>query len=59
MTTENNEEQPIKPDYAQLSSNFPGVSFQNTRDPAGLKPDPARLLPQLLDQLIALGQTVQ
>ena len=48
-----------QPDYTQLSSNFLGFSFQNTRDPTGFKPDPSKLLPQLLDQLTALGQTAR
>ena len=52
-------EQGIKPDFAQPSSNLFGFSFQETWDPATFQSDPAKLLPQLLDQLIALGQTAQ
>ena len=41
------------------TSNVREPSFPQTFDTNNFESDPAKLLPQLLDQLIALGQTAQ
>ena len=46
-------------DFAQSTSSVLESSLQQVWDPARLQSDPTKLLPQLLDQLIALGQTAQ
>jgi len=46
-----------KPDFAELSRGLSECSFPQAWGSATLESDPAKLLPQLLDQLIALGQT--
>ena len=48
-----------KKDFAQLTSSVLESSLQQVWDPARFQSDPTKLLPQLLDQLIALGQTAQ
>ncbi len=47
----------IEPDFAELSRGLVECSFPQAWGSATLESDPAKLLPQLLDQLIALGQT--
>ena len=46
-------------DFAQLSSNTLEPGSGEAGNPARLESDPAKILPQLLDQLISLGQTAQ
>lgn len=46
-----------KPDFAELSRGLSECSFPQAWGSATLESDPAKLLPQLLDQLIVLGQT--
>lgn len=59
-----------KPDFAQLTGSVPAFDFPNPSsvpesgfggawDSARLESDPAKLLPQMLDQLIVLGQTAE
>ena len=48
-----------KKDFAQLTSSVLESSLQQVWEPARFQADPAELLPQFLDQLIALGQTAQ
>ncbi len=48
-----------KPDFAELSCGLSECSFPQAWGSATLESDPTKLLPQLLDQLIALGQTAQ
>ncbi len=49
----------VKPDFAQFTSSVLEASLQQVWGPTKLQSDPTKLLPQLLDQLIALGQTAQ
>lgn len=48
-----------KPDYAQLTASVPESGLGGARDSARLEADPAQLLPRILDQLVALGQTAE
>ena len=48
-----------KPDCAQLTSSVLESGLGGAWDSARLESDPAKLLPQILDQLIALGQTAE
>ncbi len=63
-------EQGIKPDFAQLTDSVPAFDFPNPSSvletsfrqasySTNFECNPSKLLPQLLDQLIALGQTAQ
>jgi len=47
----------VKPDFAELSRGLSECSFPQAWGSATLESDPTKLLSQLLDQLIALGQT--
>ncbi len=50
-------EQGIKPDFTELRRGLAECSSPQAWGSATLESDPAKLLPHLLDQLIALGQT--